>query len=343
MKISKENLSNIIQKVMPAVEKKGIVEEMSHLAFDGAYVLTYNDKIAISYPLPEDFQLQCSVVATDFLSAVKAIRTKDVELEQLEDGLVVRGGKTVTLLPFFDEKKIAELHDSLDIPSIEDKFIDLPENFIDAIRTCKFSASDNVDHPKGMYAVAMLGDCVFATNGYQATLYPVVGVGTGFIKKPFVDAIVNFAPVAAVFTKSWLFFMNNDNAILSCRSLLLADKFPKDLEKVFFDFEKGFKFKEVIDDELTSLETFGEGDDKSDKTIIVTISKGKAILTGKSVRGEMTVECEIEGYEGEEVQFSINPNYLKECIKMGGEMAADSRMICMKTLTFKHLVALKVL
>lgn len=346
MKIHKEEILKIIDKVMPGVEKKGLVEEMGQIVFDGNFVLTYNDKVAICYPVTsEAFNLSCGVVATDFVRAVKGIKTKDIEIEKEEGGLLISGGKNRTVLPFYDEKKITELHNSLNISEVDGKFIKLPKNFLDGLRTCKFSASDNLDNPKGLYCLKIEGNTIFSTNGYQATIYYTEDVGFGkvFISKMFIDSILSFNPTDAVFTKSWAFFLNEDDAILACRMATITS-FPKGIESAFPEFEKGFKFKETMDDELSSLEFFAEGSDKSDKNTEVVINEnGTVIMESTSAKGSVTIETEVDDYDGKEIKFLINPNYLKECMDLKGEMHVTEKMLSIKTSTFQHLVALKVL
>lgn len=342
--IEKKDLLDIIQKVMPAVDKKAIVEEMGHLVFDGQYVLTYNDKVAISYPMPEGFDISCGVVAADFVAAVKGIRTKEVTLNHTDNGLVVYGGKYNTVLPFYDQNKIIELHASLDIDSIWDQLIELPEGFIDGLRVCKYAASDNLDNPKGVYAVKIDGGVIFATDGYQATRYPIndIGLELCFIQKTFIDGIVNFEPVYAFFNNSWAFFLNEAQAMMSCRVSNVAHAYPPNVDQVFQEFEGGFQFTEALDEELSSLEFFSEGTDKADKSINITIeSSGKCILSTESKRGSVSVETEVKGFSGEQVSFIINPGALRETISHNGFMHVSERFLSLRTDNFEHVAALK--
>ena len=346
MKISKEEMVNILKQVMVATEKKGLVEELSHLVFDGAYVLTYNDKIAVSYPVSvEKFNLSCGVVATDFAAALKGIKTKEVELVATDNGLLIKGGNTSTTLPFFDKKKILELHESLNIAEIEDKFVDITDEFVHGLKVCKYSASDNMDNIKGMYAIRIDKDLMFSTNGYQATMYPIndTGLPIVYISKTFVDAIINFLPIAATFTKSWAFFANKDNGILACRTSNVGKVFPQNFNDLFLEFEDGFSFKENMDEELSSLEFFSEGEDKSDKSINVKITTdGECIMSSTSQKGEVLVSTEVENFtEKEDVEFFINPNNLKEAINSGGKMKVADRFLALNTKTFSHIASLK--
>jgi hypothetical protein len=346
MKISKEEITNILKQVMPAVEKKGLVEELSHLVFDGAYVLTYNDKIAVSYPVySEQFDLNCGVVANDFEEAVKSVKTKEVELEVTNNGLIIQGGKTTTTLPFFDQKKIVELHASLNIAEVEKKLLPTPQGLIEGLRVCKFSASDNVDSIKGMYAVRISDGVVFSTNGYQATRYITTesGFPVVYVAKTFIDAIVNFEPVSMLATKTWLFFGNKDQGILACRTSNVGHVFPQNVDHVFPEFDEGFTFEENLSDELSTLEFFSSGESKTDKTIIVAIEdNGKCSLMSSSEKGNVVISTTVKDFKGERVEFHINPGALKEAISLGGIMRVDENSLAIKTEVFDHISALKI-
>lgn len=345
MNITKEVLLLAVQRVVPAIETKGVVEEMGHLVFSGPYLLAYNDKLAINYPIGEEgFNLNCGVVAADFIAAIKGIRTKSLSIEETANGLTIKGGKFEVTLPYFDQQRIVDLHDSLKLEEVEKKLTPLPPTFTDALRACKSSASDNMDNPKGLYTVAISDGVIFSGTGYEVTRYYVEKTGHGlvFIQKSFIDSIINFEPISAHYTKTWAFFGNDDGGILAARIANVEKVYPKNLDALFPDEEvtEGFKFTEDISEELTSLAFFSQGTDKNEKTILIQISPdGHTFLSSTSERGEVSVETSCTGFTGEEMEFQVNPISLKEILLNDGFFIIQEATLCLRTEFSDHLVA----
>jgi len=164
-----------LELVMPAVKENSLVEEMSSVVFDGPYLITYNDVIAVSYPLNTDNEDTCGVTALDLQKAVMSIRTKEVSLTKEDDIFIVSGGKTRIELPLMNEEKLMELHNSLDLETAEENMRELPTTFSHALKLCVACSSKNVDHPHGLYALKFSNNALSASDGMRVAKYEFDG------------------------------------------------------------------------------------------------------------------------------------------------------------------------
>ena len=64
MEVNKEELLKILIAVKPALSKKEILLQMSHIIFTGEDVATFNDTLCIIHPYKTDFK--CSVQGEEF-------------------------------------------------------------------------------------------------------------------------------------------------------------------------------------------------------------------------------------------------------------------------------------
>lgn len=107
MKIDPVEFNETLRLIMPAVDSKGIVPILGYICFGaseeyGSYALGYNDSIGIIIFDEELFEdLECAVPG-DTLYRTLATFSSEVQLEEAEDSVIVRQGKTELELSILD-------------------------------------------------------------------------------------------------------------------------------------------------------------------------------------------------------------------------------------------------
>lgn len=345
MRINTEELRNITKIVMPAVKSDSLEEELGAIVFDGTYMLSYNDKVAISYPLPESAgELACGVSGDDFEHALKGIRTKDVTLEVQENVLVISGGKTVIEIPLMNEDKLLELHDSIGIVEAEKNLKPLPKDFLHGLGLCNNVATNNMNNLQGLYTIRVTKDLLYASDGFRVCRYNLSDkMPSTYIAKPFVEDVIKFTPVEYYFTDAWLYFGNIDGGMHCCRTMPI-DSFPLTMDKLLDCAEDAdyFTFPTDILDELEAASFFSEGKDAREKVASVSINDlGLAVIESSGTRGRVTTEAQIEDYKGEEVTFNVSPIFLRMMIAEEGKFAVTPKFLHMTTGPFVQIVSLR--
>lgn len=344
MKVDKSQMLLVVGKVNMATENKGIIEEMSHLVFSKSHAMAFNDKITIVYPFEHDGDsIQASVISSDFMMALKGAG-ESVELNTKNNHLVLKSSKYVAKIPFYENDKMEEMLETLNIKKAKKKKIKLPDNFLYGLSICKNSASDNLDNLKGLFAVKVDNDHMFSTNGYEAILFTDMGesdIESFFIKKTYIDPIISFSPTHIHVTSHWIYFFNADGGIFCAKTVDVADDFPKaytDTFNVISKKDKGFKIK--MGDSFNVLNFFADGKEMVDKNMRIILDDEALTFVSESEKGKVTVKGKAIGHKGV-VNIIVNPSQFRNMVNGKGTFHIAETFICLKTDQFKHLTALR--
>lgn len=315
-----KELKDVIQEVMMGTADKGILEEMSFIAFDEGFLISYNDRIAVSSTLPEgEGDFACAVNAKDFINAVKCIRTKDTELILEEGNLIITGGATEVTLPITESEKLKELYNSLSIENVIDNSTEIPDNFNDILQKLSDLASPNLNTFQGLSCVRFSKEFIEATDGSRAGYsevdmkVPKQGV---YIQKYLIPSVIKFNPVAYFFDKEWCHFVNEFDSILSCRRSYPDSPFPeiKELHKQGSGKKLGsFKMTEEFKESIKDLSYFAEGLSKKEQYITMEIKNNKVIFSSSGDKGKVITEIKVK-YSGETIRFRVSGPYLPTVI-----------------------------
>ena len=82
MKIKKEELLKALAAVKPGLSSKDVIEQSTSFAFMGGHVVTYNDEIAVRYPV--DLEIEGAIRANELYSFLSKIKDKEIDLEVSE-------------------------------------------------------------------------------------------------------------------------------------------------------------------------------------------------------------------------------------------------------------------
>jgi len=339
---------NTMNVVLSGVSKKDVSEAMGQIVFDGGYLISYNDKIAVSSSVdcPID---SCGVDANDLLKAVKGIRTKEFEMTLENDFLTLEGGKTTVTLPTMISSEMRTFHEAIDIDGAILKMKRLPPDFIPALVLCENSVSTNMSSSFGGYAMKFDSYTVSSTDGYRASLYElskkIKTKNTFFISKEIVEHLIGFNPEKIFVSPSWIYFTDaKADTVIACRtSIDNTENFP-DLSGIIVKGKRKAKFTIQREDteNLDMLSFFTDGDKDADKEIDMVLSKKKVTMSGSSIKGSATIELPTD-YKGEKIKFKVSSVFIQDIINSLGSVTFqlnDQNIYIEKGGNYKHFINL---
>lgn len=336
MKIDREELINVLSILKPGLSKKSIIEQTTHFIFTGKELLTYNDRICVLYPFKTDFS--CSVPAEEFYKILIGIHCDEVELSFEKEKMLIIGENIKASLATDTGEDIIDRVKSLSLAKAIKKKALLPKDFFEALSLCIFSASKDATRP--VFTGILIEDkYVASTDGIRISEYKMKSSIDDVVLIPAtsVDELLKFNAEYFYIDKTWIYFIDKNNAIFA--TILLNEEYP-DYTRIL----KGFDTKEIVlpDNMQQIIETssiLAEGDFELDKEIIVEISQGKIKCKGQNEKGSIVYNRSIDYYD-EDLSFVINPYCLSKILSHTQSMFYGENKVMFKDKSFKHIIAL---
>jgi len=336
MVLNRKKLLEILKKVKPGIADKDIVEAMTYLYFSGKEVVTYNDKISIKHPLETDFNL--FIKADDMYKIVSLSKAEEFNLTEKENKLNIRSkNMNVNLTTIIDEEivdRIGLIRKSLD----KKKWIKLPENFMECAKLCSFAAS-KTEAESTLSSIYVNGkDCMAFNNDQFASAELKGTVKEFFFKASQISNLSSIEPIYYILTKAWIHFKNEDGCIFSIRRI--DGDFPDLLDVLDFEGQSVDLSTDILEGaDIASIFT-----DSLEPVVTIKISKGKCIVSVKSEGGGSQHRSKIT-YEGPDIEFNLNPDFLKEMLAHSTTITLDenSTKAKLSTENFTMMTSLKSL
>lgn len=322
MIFNKNELLKVITAVKPGLAKKEFIEQTTHLIFTGTEMATYNDQIAILYPLSTDFK--CSVSGDEFYKILASIKEDDVEITVDEKQVKIKSKKTKAGMSTIvgESAKVESLIEKLKTDISAKRFWKpLPEDFIEGVRLCSFSAHRDMTQ-KDRCCVAVRKDTVVSTDGIRISRY--------LLKEPVKDEML--IPIREVLelikydvvdygkSQGWLHFRTEDGVIFNCRMFIgtyMFDSILKYVREPINEIIVPFEMQEV----MRAAAVVAEGDVDIAKIVEVTIEKGQITCRSED-KGKKWMEktVDLEGYDKAKVVFYVNPNFFAQVLDKSTSM-----------------------
>ena len=330
MKIKRKVLLDALKAVQPGLASKELLEQSQSFIFTDGFVVTYNDEVAVSYPI--DIDLEGAVVAKDFFGLVNKIKADEFELTIKGNELLLKGSKAKSGLRL--EKKITLPIDAVGVP---EEWIDLPDLFCDGINFCLFSASKNEAHA-ALTCLHINGDFIESCDNHRITRFDMgEGAGLAFPTPLLVSAsickdIAASKPIEYGVTKGWLHFRNENEVTFSCRYYNNIDypNFDEFLEVSGTPFTFPAELHEVMD--RAKVMSNGE-------RVTLILETKELIVTSENENGwfEESIECDCKC---EPIEFDIQPEFMNSLLSFKGEITIGNGRLFFQNDEFIHVVKL---
>jgi len=335
MKINKAQLTKALEIVKPGLANKEMIEQSTSFAFIGEKVVTYNDEISISHPVP-GLELKGAIKADELYKLLNKIKQEQVEFELTENEIIIKTGKTTVGLTLQHEVKLP-----LEEIGAITKWKTLPKDFIDNIKFAVLAVSNDMSRP--------ILTCIHVTDegAYESSdgfkLLRIAGekmpVKSFLLPATTVAQIIKVSPDHIAEGQGWIHFQNSKNGtILSCR--IFEDQYPNVAPLLVVKKGIDLILPNTITEILDRASVFSKRDHFSDEQIILTICAKKIKIESASETGWFEEEIPIR-YDGEEVFFAITPYLLGDILNRTKTCTLSDNRITFKEEGWQYLAILR--
>lgn len=337
MKLSREKFLETLVRVRPGLSKKGIIESTNHFVFGAGQLTTYNDKIAIIHPF--DYHLDISVPAEEFYKIINDIDSNVINLVQKKDNLLIKAKGTVAKISGKIDSEIDKYIKSSGVHDVS-KWKKLPSNFIKASFLCMFSSSKDMTYMP-LTCIKYYNNFLYSTDEHRVSMHK--------LKKNLGESFLLPATSVMELTKynvshfsngdGWVYFKTPDNIIFCARKI--EGKFPA--IKKYFDINENDCTKINLPKKLSSavqaVSVMTDAEFEIDRSISFTMADEKIALQGRKDIGYIKKTLPVT-YASPEIKFEINPTFLREILKITGEVIIGENLLLFKSGNFKHIIAI---
>jgi len=318
--MKKSELLKALEIVKPGLANKEVIDQATSFAFLDGRVVTYNDEISVSCPVP-GLEIEGAVNAEVLYNYLKKIKKDEIQTEVTENEIILKTGRAKAGLVLQSEIKLP-----LKNVGGKRKWKDLPENFLRALAmTVEVTERDTAKPIVNSVHICKKG-YVEATDNYRFLRYTVGTLDLPSVLLPAasVREVLKFKPEQVDVGKGWLFFQTKDGAELACR--FIDDPFP-DASGLLNKKGQTITFPKTIIDIIDRAQVFTQADTKYNEHIKVILKDKRIRFESKSNVGRFEETANIR-WEGNLV-FTIAPILLKGILEETKEGILDGDQLLM--------------
>jgi DNA polymerase III sliding clamp (beta) subunit (PCNA family) len=321
MKIETKQFREIINELYKHVDNK----KEGKFLFDGKKALVENEQYA--YEIPLETGIQIMVPVEELSKIVNKINDLKITIEVKDDFFLLKTKKTKTKiscfpLTFFGNRKVENWEPA-------------PDNFNEALGLTLFSASRDNIRP-AFNSIHVNEKAVESTDNYRISQFCMSKKMNEFLL-PLRSAVLvsKHKTVKYSVEENWIHFKNEDDSIF--HSKIIETKFPS-IKKVFDKYTdvEFFDLPQELSEIIDLVEVLAEGEHMLEKRILVQIEEGKIKCKAENETGWIESKTKINTKSN--VQFLINPYFMKEILKISSQAAIVDGAIIFKSENFKHLM-----
>jgi DNA polymerase III sliding clamp (beta) subunit (PCNA family) len=344
MIFNREDLLSILLAVKPGVATADTTTEFANFVFTGNEVCTFNDLISVNVPMETDFVgLVNANLLYNILSSMDGeqvdISMEDKEKEKLKIKTKTSEAKIALGVEELEINQILEKHNS-----IKKEWKPLPPDYVNGLSLCVLGATK--DETQGPYTCIKTDDEKLISSdgiGNKVSMYLIEGHMPHFlIKKGAADSLCKSGLDVKEYSlsESWIFFRTKEGVVFSTK--LWGGEFL-DWERVFEELD-GIRLK--IPENLykyINLASIVTADEAMDKTIDIKLKEDLLIVSAQTEKGKIVNKLEVK-YNGEVVEFSINPLFLQEFLSGRDikSMIIGDRQIIFRSGGFYYCIAMRI-
>jgi DNA polymerase III sliding clamp (beta) subunit (PCNA family) len=306
--MKKQTLLNALELVKPGLAGKEAIEQSTSFVFIKGNIVTYNDSISVSHPLPE-LLVEGAVPANELYNLLNRIKSEDIEVTVLGNELHINAGKAKAGVSLVDEIKLP----LSEIGAI-DEWQPLPERFLKGIEMAMYSCSRNLSEPITNCVYVNEKGFVEGTNNYKITHFELqnpMPVPSFLLPSYVVPNLVKLKPIEVSKGDGWVHFRTEQGTVISCR--IVDDKYP-DTTMVLEKSGIEIIFPKTIQEMLERACVFSKRENTDLETVEIQIENKTIKVRSQNESGWFEEEGNIR-YEGGTLCFIISPVLLKEIVK----------------------------
>lgn len=334
-KINKNDLILAFEAVRPGLGRREVIEQSTSFAFIDNHVCTYNDEIAVRFPLK--LNITGAVRADELYKFINKISADEIEITQTENEIQLKAGRSKAGM-----KMDAEIRLPLDeLGEYEGKWTKIPETLIPALKMAFPVSSTDMSKPK-LTCININGKYVTASDGFRIMRVDIGMEGRKAFKKAIllpataVKSLVRYQVAEFTETAGWCHFRAGNGLVFSCRTV--AEDFPN--VEPFLEVEGiELKLPASTKEALERAGIFSRGDSAIEEEVFVKVSKKKIVFKAEGDFGwcEEELNC---AYSGEDIEFTVSPVFLYDILGSLQHCIVGGNSLKFQGENFEHVVCL---
>lgn len=342
MKINRQEFVEVLNIVAPAVGQNAMVPAFQCFQIDGDEVVATDGVMVIRAKFTEDTGLHCAIPAPQFRTLLSGMRAKEIDLEDDGEGhLVVKTVKgsikgTFTTIANFSPLAVP----TCELKTMEDDF----KGLIAALSFCRYSTSK--DEANGPYCgVRITGTKVYSTDKYRVARYEIgeqVLTEDATVPVKFVVILLKHKNSIAEMgiEDGRVLIVKLKNGTLLYTGLLEGEY--RDLEEYFpTDMDGGavVEFPEELSEILGRQIEYLKNVDATNMLTNIKIVGNICTLTSVDKElGKLTEDLELAVSQKDEIEFDINPLFLREVVEVSNTFTYNNGKILFSAGGLSYLV-----
>jgi DNA polymerase III sliding clamp (beta) subunit (PCNA family) len=302
--MKKTELLKALEIVKPGLSSKDIIDQATSFAFIKGRVVTYNDEISISHPVP-GLSISGAIRAEELYQLLKKLKQEEIDIAITGNEVILKSGKATAGLTLQQEITLP-----LEEITEKGKWHDLPDNFLKSIKASMSACTTEANKPILTCVHVNVEGFVEGSDGYRIVRYQLNGtlpVATFLIPAGSVKEVLKLSPTEIAESEGWIHFRTKEDSVISCR--LFDDVFPDTASYLKVKGET-LVFPKSMSDLIDRATVFAKGESEIDKEVSITLENNRIKLSSENGVGWFKEEANIR-YDGEPITFLITPYLLK--------------------------------
>lgn len=306
VKIKTNELRHALEVVKPGLANKELIEQTTSFAFIPGKIITYNDKIAISYPIRE-IDFQAAVPAQKLYSLIKTLKEEEVTLELKDTELLIKCGKAKAGIKIDTDIR-------LPLEQIEEagEWQEISENFVKGLASVVPVCSADVSL-SAITCLKVNSSTLQATDNLRAIVWKLqdtLNIKEFLLPSDVVSVIVNIHPIKMSVAENWVHFKNEQGVEVAVR--VHVDSFP-DFDKILsIPMEHKIDIPEKLFTMMERATIFGKEISGGRLLVQVVYGGGKVRVRGVCEEGWYNEFCDCDYKQEELIEFEVTPSLFKD-------------------------------
>ena len=304
MIIKRQELQEALEIVKPGLANKELIEQSTSFAFIGGRVVTYNDEISISHPVP-GLELEGAIEADNLYKFIKRIKGDEIDLTVTGKEVLLTCGKAKAGFTLQTEIKLP-LKEEI---TSKGKWKELPEKFVKQLNFSMIAFTRGISRGVLICAHVNKDGFIESADGYRLVrceLGEEMPVNTFLIPVNSAAEMLRLNPVQIAEGKGWMHFKTEESTVISCR-LFSEDEFPNSTALINIKGER-LVFPESTSEVLQKAMVFSKRDRLLEENVDILIQNNRLTVEAKSDTGWFREEINFK--HPETLLFSITPYLL---------------------------------
>lgn len=321
MKIKTADLIKALEIVKPGVATKEVVEQADRFAFMDGRVVTYNDDISISHPVP-GLDITGAIHAKELYEILKRIKQEEVEMEVDENEIRIESGRLKVGLTLQQEIRMP-----LEEIEEEEEWHPIPKELMEYLHFAMGTTKNDTSRPVLSCVHVREDGFVESSDNTRLTqceLGEELPVSSFLIPAKCIRPLLAMEVTEMAQGRgNWIHFRTPEETQFSARLMLGA--FPNvdrllNVEGIELDLPSS------ILDAIDKAVVFSDDEFKDREEITVKLKKNRIVIKSKNAGGWVEEELNMK-YKEDPFQFKIAPYSLQSIVKKNSLCTVSDKLI----------------